>query len=163
MHCLLFHLQQVLTHPRLAYISCALARVLSPSTVFYNLSRVSPAFALLTLVQALIASGGLLLGSLYIAQGVVDDDLSVGAWVAWVWYWGAVSVFLFLLLEVLMLWSVSLYSHFRQPLVFAEHWRISVLSWLCCRIPFASQILEMILSMVMVGLKYVSVGVLYCP
>ncbi|KAL4080195.1 hypothetical protein V8B97DRAFT_1930805 [Scleroderma yunnanense] len=67
------------------YASC----VLSLPTVPCSVSHVSPAFALLTLVQGLIVSGGLLLGSLYIAQGVVDGIWSVGAWVFWVWYWGA--------------------------------------------------------------------------
>ena len=39
-------------------------------------------------VQTLLASGALLLGSLYIAKGVTEGIWSVGAWVAWVWYWG---------------------------------------------------------------------------
>ncbi|KAI9572108.1 hypothetical protein HD554DRAFT_2066976 [Boletus coccyginus] len=39
-------------------------------------------------VQALLASGALLLGSLYIAKGVTEGIWSAGAWVAWVWYWG---------------------------------------------------------------------------
>lgn len=39
-------------------------------------------------IQALLASGALLLGSLYIAKGVTEGIWSAGAWVAWVWYWG---------------------------------------------------------------------------
>lgn len=70
-------------------VTIVLSRALSLSTVPYSSSRVYPAFALFTLVQALIACGGLLLGSLYVAQGVVDGIWSVGAWVAWVWYWVA--------------------------------------------------------------------------
>jgi len=66
--------------------------------VSYASSHASLAFVLLTLVQAIIASGGLLLGSLYIARGVVDSVWSVGAWVAWVWYWCAVSVIPFLIM-----------------------------------------------------------------
>ncbi|KAG1716106.1 hypothetical protein ID866_1078 [Astraeus odoratus] len=71
------------------YATRILARTLSVATVPYASSRAYPALALLTLVQAVIASGGLLLGSLYIAHGVVGGEWSVGAWVAWVWYWGA--------------------------------------------------------------------------
>lgn len=69
------------------FVTRVLSRALSLCTVPYSSSRVFPAFALLTLVQALITCGGLLLGSLYIAEGVVDGIWTVGAWVAWVWYW----------------------------------------------------------------------------
>ncbi|KAF8441427.1 hypothetical protein L210DRAFT_3630098 [Boletus edulis BED1] len=41
-------------------------------------------------VQALLASGALLLGSLYIAKGVTEGIWSAGAWVTWVWYWGII-------------------------------------------------------------------------
>ncbi|KAF9222607.1 hypothetical protein BS17DRAFT_783120 [Gyrodon lividus] len=41
-----------------------------------------------TFLQALVASGGLLLGSLYVAKGVTEGVWSAGAWAAWVWYWG---------------------------------------------------------------------------
>lgn len=71
------------------FVTSVLSRALSLCTVPYSSSRVYPAFALFTLVQALIACGGLLLGSLYVAQGVVDGIWSVGGWVAWVWYWVA--------------------------------------------------------------------------
>ncbi|KAI6000018.1 hypothetical protein EDD15DRAFT_2516821 [Pisolithus albus] len=71
-------------------VSIVLSRTLSLCTVPYSSSRVYPAFALFTLVQALIACGGLLLGSPYVAQGVVDGIWSVGGWVAWVWYWVAI-------------------------------------------------------------------------
>ncbi|KAI6000744.1 hypothetical protein EDD15DRAFT_1791311 [Pisolithus albus] len=71
-------------------VTIVLSRTLSLCTVPYSSSRVYPAFALFTLVQALIACGGLLLGSLYVAQGVVDGIWSVGGWVAWVWYWVAI-------------------------------------------------------------------------
>ncbi|KAI5985270.1 hypothetical protein EDD15DRAFT_2521307 [Pisolithus albus] len=66
------------------FVSIVLSRTLSLCTVPYSSSRVYPAFALFTLVQALIACGGLLLSSLYVAQGVVDGIWSVGGWVAWV-------------------------------------------------------------------------------
>lgn len=39
-------------------------------------------------VQALLGSGALLLGSLYIAKGVTEGVWSAGAWATWVWYWG---------------------------------------------------------------------------
>ncbi|KAF9244997.1 hypothetical protein BU15DRAFT_71347 [Melanogaster broomeanus] len=41
-----------------------------------------------TLLQTLVASTGLLLGSLYVAKGVTEGAWSAGAWATWVWYWG---------------------------------------------------------------------------
>ncbi|KAH7888329.1 hypothetical protein F5I97DRAFT_1965293 [Phlebopus sp. FC_14] len=74
------------------YATCLVAR----STTSH--SCLTPAFVLL---QALIASGGLLLGSLYIAKGVTEGVWSAGAWAAWVWYW--------CLLLLPLTWTPSLY------------------------------------------------------
>ncbi|KAF8844610.1 hypothetical protein BDN67DRAFT_962519 [Paxillus ammoniavirescens] len=63
------------------YITCLVAR---PS-LLSSCPAKAYAFAFL---QALVASGGLLLGSLYVAKGVTEGAWSAGAWAAWVWYWG---------------------------------------------------------------------------
>jgi len=65
----------------IGYIACLTSR----SSVF---SACPARLSVSAFVQALLASGALLLGSLYIAKGVTEGIWSAGAWVAWVWYWG---------------------------------------------------------------------------